>query len=1723
VYGQDYLLTKGQKQITQIKEATASETLVKQDRKTSVSVVKLLDKNRQAGPVGKQQLVTDQTPPSLKSTTAVSVPWSESFDTTPFPPTTWTRYQAYSGTTWARSTSTAYRHSGAGAAFHNYAASPQESWLVTPQISVPATGGYALTFYSKVNWPGDYYYNGVWISTGSGVPANDFEEVWSPLDYADYPQDAAYNTVWIETNIFLSDDYAGKDIYIAFVYAGESYNHGWAIDDVKIDSYTPPATDLAITKTATGYTKLPVKHAAGFNFSASVKNSGLAIATPVTLSVTANNPESYTGSATISTLGIGAEKSFTASPSFSTASRGNYTATFNVNYPDATPANNTATASFEVTDQAFATDKGTFVSGVGAVNTPFGNIYELKTPDAIGSVSLAFSQILPLEFKIRIYGVKADLSGVTSATPIYESGVFNRSEAEAAHTFHQYDITPQTLPAGKYLFAIIAAANPVISYDAAAGGAFYLVNATGAFAPYLNSSYGNLAIRANTIFDYDASITAITAPVTSEPLTNAESVTVTIANKGLLPFNTASVNLYLDGVLKATETYTGTIAPSATNNYTFTTKLNLSESGKIYTIKASVVLANDGVSSNNDFSKKVRNLSPSVKLYGYRIYEDGSTVRSIVSFNSNTPGTVAVASNYTDGAYSVASGEYYAGKLYLYTRPSSGTAYHFVTLSTDTWTEVAKTNVTVVPNDLSYDYSTDILYAISGSPSVLSSVNLTTGALTAIRTLDRYYLTLSADLDGNLYGIDVSGNFVKINKAASAGTVIGFTGITPNYIQSASFDHNTGRLFWGMSNVGEEGKLVEVFPATGESYDFGYLGGNIELVALFTPYTYVPATLTSTTPSNGAPNVTITTPLSATFSKAVRPGSNFNAITVKDDKGVAVEITPSVTGNVLTIAHADFAYNKTYTVTIPVGALGGYSTEPITWSFTTAMAYIHPVSTIPAANATDVSPFKKITTIKVDFNNPIDINGPADFSNLSIVAGNGTPFTGFTYAVSGNALTISHDDEDLAYLTTYTVKIPAGSVVGYANDFSWSFTTSKDELTLISVLPANQSTGISINTPISLEFNKDPETNGPLLIDNISIKDAAGTPIALVGDKFEVVPIGDRFYLNILHGVFKYNTPYVVHIPAGTIRGYDKDIIFTFVTELAGIEVEGTTPVDRAREVSLTTPINATFSLPVDINGTPNLGFITVKDHKGNKITVSASYSGNTISIEHPAFSDATTYTVVIPKVSVIGLTEDYVWSFRTPTIPIAVQSFTPGLNAQNVAINSPISITFDKPVNTNASVDPRAISVVDADGNKIGISVSVDLNIVTISHTVFAASTEYTVTISDDAIYGITDLQWKFTTAAHTLYVNSFVPAASAKNVGLDTPITVAFDANIEINAPAILTGITINGAPAPNVEILGNILTIAHNPFVKGTTYTVVIPASAIAGFAGLTWSFTTGDVLALESVAPASGANSVAVNAAVVAKFDHNVDFNGTVYLDGVTIKTADGRPVLGVSASFSGRELTIAHATFNYSTAYTVSIPSNVIVGFAGYSWSFTTEPAAVSITSVTPANNAVGVTTTAPVRVIYAQNVGANVLTGVTIVAEGGAALGGVQASILGNVLTVDHNRFAPNTRYTVTIPANAVKGYAPAYSWSFTTGQGTGLEDAVNTSVNVYPTLTKGNVKVLTPADAKIRVLDLSGRTLANYKSSGDFSLDLNYTNGIYIISVESEHSVSIHKVILNR
>lgn len=103
----------------------------------------------------------------------------------------------------------------------------------------------------------------------------------------------------------------------------------------------------------------------------------------------------------------------------------------------------------------------------------------------------------------------------------------------------------------------------------------------------------------------DVGAYSITAP-NAAPYTATETVTVDIYNFGSSSQTGFDVELYLDGNLEATESFTGSIAASSSGSHTFAQTLDMSTPGTTYTVEVITALGGDMLATNDAVSKEFR-------------------------------------------------------------------------------------------------------------------------------------------------------------------------------------------------------------------------------------------------------------------------------------------------------------------------------------------------------------------------------------------------------------------------------------------------------------------------------------------------------------------------------------------------------------------------------------------------------------------------------------------------------------------------------------------------------------------------------------------------------------------------------------------------------------------------------------------------------------------------------------------------------------------------------------------------------------------------------------------------------------------------------------------------------------------------------------------------------------------------------------------------------------
>ena len=301
------------------------------------------------------------------------------------------------------------------------------------------------------------------------------------------------------------------------------------------------------------------------------QNVGSIAQTGVTLTVSYDG-NTYGPSASIATLAVGATSAdmtvnITPAPDFPPTALGTYNVNYTVsqNETDQKPENNTATNTFEVTENIFATDAannpGAGVGG-GALGAELGNIFTISNPTHLSNVIVGFSTSPnTLPYSIVIYRMTG--ATATEAAPILTASGFTRPSGGGIinHVVPETILTP-----GNYFLALKegAAVNSGIMYDGAPGRpCYYRGSGTGAISP--QASFGSLYIRMVLEYGTTKTITTLVSPEGAGTVTGGgeyeigDPVTLTATpNDGYMWVK------WSDGVTETTRSFTASVSATYT-------------------------------------------------------------------------------------------------------------------------------------------------------------------------------------------------------------------------------------------------------------------------------------------------------------------------------------------------------------------------------------------------------------------------------------------------------------------------------------------------------------------------------------------------------------------------------------------------------------------------------------------------------------------------------------------------------------------------------------------------------------------------------------------------------------------------------------------------------------------------------------------------------------------------------------------------------------------------------------------------------------------------------------------------------------------------------------------------------------------------------------------------------------------------------------------------------
>ena len=138
--------------------------------------------------------------------------------------------------------------------------------------------------------------------------------------------------------------------------------------------------------------------------------------------------------------------------------------------------------------------------------------------------------------------------------------------------------------------------------------------------------------------------------------------------------------------------------------------------------------------------------------------------------------------------------------------------------------------------DMSVDPTSNTVYGLCASydgGQELAILDFDSQQRSTVGKLSKDFVAIAIDASGIAYGISTEGKLFRISTDDASLTEVGPTGLTPEFVQSATFDWATGKLYWAATTDASVGALYEVDLTSGTASQVSRFNGNEEIVGLY--------------------------------------------------------------------------------------------------------------------------------------------------------------------------------------------------------------------------------------------------------------------------------------------------------------------------------------------------------------------------------------------------------------------------------------------------------------------------------------------------------------------------------------------------------------------------------------------------------------------------------------------------------------------------------------------------------------------------------------------------------------------------------------------------------------------------------------------------------------------------------------------------------------------------
>lgn len=231
-----------------------------------------------------------------------------------------------------------------------------------------------------------------------------------------------------------------------------------------------------------------------------------------------------------------------------------------------------------------------------------------------------------------------------------------------------------------------------------------------------------------------------------------------------------------------------------------------------YTFKAIVNLASDENKNNDTLIIDGIKVKQTNFVYTHIVTQNAAFSEGVGRFDLLTPSKLDKIRDIKSNdpivyGSACANGVWYGAAMY---NTFDGTKHHFCKIDFETGEQTIIDALPALLTSMTYDYDTEQMFGIE-SDSVLVKIDIHTGKIDSVGYLAKKIHAFACNLEGKLFGIDTGGDLFAINKENATLEKIASTGQTKlESLQGASFDHNTGKLYWVAWSEFTRGTLFEV-------------------------------------------------------------------------------------------------------------------------------------------------------------------------------------------------------------------------------------------------------------------------------------------------------------------------------------------------------------------------------------------------------------------------------------------------------------------------------------------------------------------------------------------------------------------------------------------------------------------------------------------------------------------------------------------------------------------------------------------------------------------------------------------------------------------------------------------------------------------------------------------------------------------------------------------------